>query len=90
MYLFCVFLMYFVVDDFFIFHVIHVSEEKYKTIENFSTPYGCNTEKEELELGGAVDRAPSPPCSNSSALATCQDRVPTFREKPFIVRTCPT
>ena len=35
-------------------------------------------------------RAPSPPCSNSSALATCQDRVPTFREKPFIVRTCPT
>ena len=36
MYLFCVFLMYFVVDDFFIFHVIHVSEEKHKTIEIFS------------------------------------------------------
>ena len=67
--------MYFVVNDFFIFHVIHVSEEKDEDARNpaclydqyFSTPYyfnGSNKEKEELELGGAVDSAPSPPCSN--------------------------
>ena len=31
--------MYFVVNDFFIFHVIHVSEEKDKTLELFSR--GC-------------------------------------------------